>query len=72
MNTGKEPARHIAFYSSRASRYVEGGVAVTSSVREGGTLIHYEDEDPKIRRRFVEELAKSGVECSMPPVEYRK
>ncbi len=72
MNTGKEPARHIAFYSSRASRYVEGGVAVTSSIREGGTLIHYEDEDPGIRKRFVEELAKSGVECTMPPVEYRK
>ena len=72
MNAGKEPARHIAFYASRPSR-VEGGEAVvTTSYREGGTLIEYEDEDPEIRRRFVEALAIEGVECTMPPVVYRQ
>ncbi|MBM2812707.1 MAG: hypothetical protein HW416_3466, partial [Chloroflexi bacterium] len=31
-----------------------------------GTLIEYEDEDPEIRRRFVEILKHKGVEMQMP------
>ncbi|MFC2073040.1 cupin domain-containing protein [Chloroflexota bacterium] len=41
------------------------------SVREGGTMIKYEDEDPEVRRMFEEELRKNGVECTMEPVVYR-
>ena len=75
MNAGTEPARHIAFYSNRRlGGDVENSqdrALVTTSVREGGCLLHYEDEDPEIRRRFMEELKKAGVECTMPPVQYR-
>ena len=72
MNSGREPARHLAIYAGRPSRQLEGGAATTTSIREGGTLIHYEDEDPEVRKIFVETLKKNGVECSMPPVTYRQ
>ena len=79
LNTSPEPARHIALRlgsrknpttihdaSTRNNR--EGP---TTSLREGGTLIEYEDEDPEIRREFVERCKKNGVECHMPPITYR-
>ena len=72
MNTGKEPARHIAVYSSRPPRMEGEDAVVTTSYRDGGTLIEYEDEDPDIRRRFIEALKREGVECTMPPVVYRQ
>ena len=40
-------------------------------VREGGVLIDYENEDPEVRRYFIEANRKEGVECDMPPVRYR-
>ena len=40
-------------------------------MREGGTLIEYEDEDPEIRREFVERCKQNGVDCHMPPITYR-
>jgi hypothetical protein len=40
-------------------------------LRDGGTLIEYEDEDPEIRREFVERCRKNGVESRMPPITYR-
>lgn len=43
----------------------------TPPVREGGPLIDYEDEDPEVRRYFIEANRKEGVECDMPPVTYR-
>ena len=39
---------------------------VLVSVKNGGTLIEYEDEDPAIRRRFENALAGTGVHCEMP------
>ena len=72
MNTGKGPARHIAFYSSRPSRMLRDGLsATTTSTQDGGTLIDYEDEDPEIRVRFKEALKKEGVEFAMPDITYR-
>ena len=72
MSTGKEPARHVAFYNDSGSRSLGDDAIVSISVREGGTLVEFEDEDPEIRRRFEEALRKEGVECSMPPVTYRQ
>jgi len=78
FNTGREKAKHVAFrYSENNHKYafgifrasVLGGVNV--SIREGGNLIKYEDEDPRIRQDFEEELKKKGIECPMPPVTYR-
>jgi hypothetical protein len=41
------------------------------TVREGGVLIGYEDEDPEARRYFIEANRRQGFECTMPPVMYR-
>ena len=73
LNSGKGPARHVAVYGYRqpmfTSRDWEGDEFLGNfSVKEGGTLIHYEDEDPEIRRQFTEILKKDGIECQMPPV----
>jgi quercetin dioxygenase-like cupin family protein len=75
MSTGKVPARHVAVYGRGSSPLAvqrpadEGGVF--TPVREGGPLIDYEDEDPEIRRYFIECNRNEGVECTMPPVTYR-
>jgi oxalate decarboxylase/phosphoglucose isomerase-like protein (cupin superfamily) len=80
FNTGAVPARHLAMrYGGKlfpmgfktASRvFMQGEDSEPyTSVRQGGTLIEYEDEDPQIRRRYEEELQKTGVPCEMPPVE---
>ncbi len=79
FNAGPEPARHLALrYGSRlqpigfkiAAQRREDGVYI--DVKEGGTLIHYEDEDPEIRRRYEAELKEKGVPCQMPQIESRK
>lgn len=73
FNTGAEPARHLAIrYGSRihpvgfkiAAQRREDGVYI--DVKQGGTLIGYEDEDPEIRRRYEEALRQTGVVCQMP------
>ena len=75
LNTGPEPARHLAIrYGSRlhpigfkiADKRSEDGVYI--DVKRGGTLIEYADEDPYIRRHYEEELRKTGVACQMPAV----
>ncbi|MGH7930208.1 MAG: hypothetical protein ACREQV_20720, partial [Candidatus Binatia bacterium] len=82
FNTGAQPARHLALrYSGRlfplgirvAAKVMmqgEDGEPYTS-IRDGGTLIEYEDEDPEIRRRYDAALGKNGVVNQMPPVRQR-
>jgi oxalate decarboxylase/phosphoglucose isomerase-like protein (cupin superfamily) len=78
FNTGPEPALQLAVrYGSRlhpielhiANRRIDAGS--TTSLREGGTLVEYEDEDPEIRRRYEAALRAKGIPCDMPPVTYR-
>jgi oxalate decarboxylase/phosphoglucose isomerase-like protein (cupin superfamily) len=78
LNTGPEPARQLAIrYGSQlhptefelTARRAEAGIML--SIREGGTIIEYEDEDPEIRRRYEAALRARGVPCDMPPVVYR-
>lgn len=79
LNTGAEPARHVAL--RLGSRKNPTGIhdastrdnreGPTTSLREGGTVIEYEDEDPEIRNRFEAALRKDGVQSRMPPVKYR-
>ena len=38
----------------------------TVSLRKGGNMIDYDDEDPAIRTLFEEERKKSGVAIQMP------
>jgi oxalate decarboxylase/phosphoglucose isomerase-like protein (cupin superfamily) len=73
FNVGTTPARQLAIrfggrihptgFATAAKRHDEG---VLVSVRNGGTLIEYEDEDPEIRRRFETALKSRGVRCEMP------
>jgi quercetin dioxygenase-like cupin family protein len=69
FNTGPEPARHIAFRTGGAKYRVgiHRYVGVVDSIKEGGTMIDYEDEDPQIRRDFEARLGEAGVSCPMPP-----
>ena len=77
FNTGSEPARHIAFRTG-GSKYKLGlrpverasqeEMGVIISIKKGGTMVEYEDEDPQIRNDFEAALRQSGVQCRMPPV----
>ncbi len=78
FNTGKEPARQLAFrYSGQSGKYLMGVVkaltreGVRTSTKEGGTLIEYEDEDPQIRRDYEADLKREGVSMQMPAFVYR-
>ena len=73
FNAGKEPARQLAIrFGSRlypvglheAAKKQTDGVYI--SVKRGGTMIEYEDEDREIRRRYEAELSRQGVPCRMP------
>jgi len=77
FNTGQVAARQLALrFGSRrhpvgfhlAAKRTEDGTAV--SIRNGGTLIEYEDEDPAIRREYEQALARNGIRCDMPEVAY--
>jgi hypothetical protein len=39
--------------------------AVSTSIREGGDQIEYEDQDPRIQRIWLEETKKNGVDQKM-------
>jgi hypothetical protein len=79
MSTGQVPARHVAVYNGANSPLMTRGPQgsaydyglISTPWSEGGVLLDYEDEDPEIRRYFIEANAKEGVECTMPPVTYR-
>ncbi len=77
FNTGPGPARHMAdkgggpgqwFHTETVPAQLALGFA---SIRDGGRIIEYEDEDPEIRRMFQEELREKGIKCTMKPVVYR-
>lgn len=73
FNIGSTPARQLAIrfggrvhptgFATAAKRHDEG---VLISIKNGGTLLEYEDEDPEIRRRFEQSLRDAGVRCEMP------
>ncbi|MFQ5849946.1 MAG: hypothetical protein ACE5JU_05130 [Candidatus Binatia bacterium] len=75
FNLGSEKARQLALrYGS--TKYLAGffiaaqrrddGVFI--SIKEGGTLIEYEDEDPEIRRMYEGALKERGIPFAMPPL----
>jgi quercetin dioxygenase-like cupin family protein len=76
LNSGRGPARHVAVYGMHLPLATnvheeEGSWRGFLSFREGGTLIEHEDEDPRVRADFEEELRRKGIACAMPPVTYR-
>ena len=75
FNTGHDPARYLAATWGGDGKWFMralGGGGRThrlgkTSIRKGGNLIEYEDEDPSIREIFEAELRKNGVESRMKP-----
>jgi len=75
FNTGQNPARYLAATWGGDGKWFMralGGGGRThrlgkTSIRKGGNLIEYEDEDPAIREIFEAELRKNGVESRMKP-----
>jgi quercetin dioxygenase-like cupin family protein len=70
FNTSSEPARYLAVafgglrYPTLADkRKTFEGMDV--SVKDGGRQIEYDDEDPRIRRIYEEELRRSGIASKM-------
>lgn len=64
FNTSERETRYLAIRWN-SKKYKVFKDIVDRSVKEGGTQIEYEDEDPKIRREFEAELAKRGIQSRM-------
>ena len=71
FNTSPERARYLAC-SMGSRRYpfialrrisAEGGGMV--SIQKGGRQVEYEDQDPRIHRKWLEEIARNGVKSEM-------
>ncbi|MGH7852683.1 MAG: cupin domain-containing protein [Candidatus Binatia bacterium] len=66
FNTGREPALQLALRCGSQKfplgiRVAAIRAGVYTSVKKGGTLIEYDDEDPAIRRTYESELAAKGI-----------
>jgi hypothetical protein len=74
FNTCDKPARYLACsLGSRRYPFIalrrkssEGGGAV--SVQQGGRQIEYEDQDPRIHRKWLEALRQTGVTSQMSDI----
>lgn len=72
FNTSPEPSRYVAVclgslrypFTTKQRKIFQG---VDVDVRDGGYQIEYADQDPRIHRLFLEELAKHGVKSKMAP-----
>jgi quercetin dioxygenase-like cupin family protein len=72
---GKEPLRVMAFLGGYPRRTfgAPGDEHVwNADVNEGGNTIEYFDEDPQIRRMFIEALEKDNAEFHMPESVFQK
>ena len=70
FNTGPERALQLALRCGSQKfplgiRVAAIRAGVYTSVKHGGTLIEYEDEDAAIRRNYEVELAKKGIALDM-------
>jgi mannose-6-phosphate isomerase-like protein (cupin superfamily) len=71
FNTSEVPARYLACslgsarypFLSLRRRSNEGGG--TTSVKQGGRQIEYEDQDPRIHRKFLDAIKKTGIKSLM-------
>lgn len=74
FNTGEGPARQLALRFGSRNYEVKfndayAGAGPLVSLREGGTMIEYEDEDPQIAEMFRRELEAAGVPYQMPELK---
>ncbi len=70
FNKGAKSARYLALkpFTSRKYPGLRKQFGTSESVKDGGSQLEYEDEDPKIRKIFEEELAKAGAPSHMDEV----
>ncbi|HEY4133892.1 MAG TPA: hypothetical protein VGO34_01640 [Alphaproteobacteria bacterium] len=74
FNTSPEPARYLACslgsrrYPLIALRRRSGEGAASTSMTKGGRQIDYEEQDPRVHRKWLEAIAESGVESDMGDV----
>ncbi len=74
FNTAPKPARYLACslgsrrypFIALRRRSAEGGGMV--SVQQGGRQVEYEDQDPRIHRKWLQALEKTGVKSDMGDV----
>jgi oxalate decarboxylase/phosphoglucose isomerase-like protein (cupin superfamily) len=74
FNTGPAPARYLACslgsrrypFISLRRKSAEGGGA--TSIQDGGRQIEYEDQDPRIHRKWLEAIKENGVPSEMGDV----
>ena len=65
FNAGTTPARYLALrWGSRKHRFRKR-YGIDKSVKEGGSQIEYQDEDPMVREMFEQALAQHGIESRM-------
>ena len=71
FNTAKEPARYLAIsLGSRRypfTKFKRDGVAgeTDTSVKKGGRQIEYVDQHPRVHRKWLDAIAKTGVVSDM-------
>lgn len=71
FNTCDEPARYLACslgsrrypFIALRKRSAEGGGS--TSIQNGGRQVEYEDQDPRIHRKWLEAIAETGVKSDM-------
>lgn len=67
FNTASQPSRYLAMafggirYPFSSDKRKLFGDGVDKSVIEGGRQIEYENEDPRVRELFLDELSRQGV-----------
>jgi hypothetical protein len=74
FNTCPKPARYLACsLGSRRYPFIalrrkssEGGGSL--SVQQGGRQIEYEDQDPRIHRKWLEAIRETGVKSEMSDI----
>ena len=81
FNTSPTPSRYLAtafgslrypFTDSKRKSLTGGGAdglkqgGVSTSVKQGGAQIEYEDQSPRIHELYLEETRKAGVEVKLP------
>ena len=74
FNTCDKPARYLACsmgsrrypFIALRRRSAEGGGA--TSIQQGGRQVEYEDQDPRIHRKWLEAIAKNDVTSNMSDV----
>ena len=71
FNTGKTPARYLAFKYAGSPRNSQGVLLCFMSRRIGGDQLDYADESAQVREMFTDALARIGLSSRMEE-HYRK